>query len=1130
MMKKPEYSYLDLCVLPQLRELVLSPEPALVFDADIETVLWVNAAGAEFFGGDGVAEMLSSRPSPSQPFIQQLQYACAQLEDGEPLSRGFRVVRGLRSELIQCELTMMHLPQGEAAVLLQCSDEKLSRTKKEHEIASATVNSLEGFADAAAIIDDYTLTIASTPSFSGIDLSMEDLKSLVDDLLGESDRLVKRPISALDKSTFAAGIARLKDNPGRNLLVLARTGTQEEEKPTSTAPIGLFNQEMAPNADDLEETVDEEVEELVEEEILSADPDADTINTDAVPEGVEHDDDEPVIEVSEAEPHELLGSEELDDEGQTPEESEEPTSDNFDEENDTFGIITKPKAPEPVDEEPAALEAVGDLEDILEPEQPDTAPLVTDEEKEKPFSFDEAANAVRFAWTIDVAKTFQSVSPELGEAVGPNAADIVGRKWSDVATVFGFDDNRVIDGLLSRQDTWSGKSVLWPIQGTDLKVPIDLAALPVFGAGREFEGFRGFGVIRVGDAILDPDATGLALGESPVEKGEADSAPLQPEEIEENDVSIRQELDLEDDFGTEEPPSNVVRLTPEKHSEKSDRLNVQENQAFNKIGETLRKTSDSEWVVGKDNAVNENIENQKPVFSAPVNNEPEDSAQVNDDLEKIRKLDIPVLVYQNEECLFANSQLLELTGYASLEELSSAGGIEALLESNIEEDAEEQESHGSTYLVSSDGSKLQGQMTLRSISWKDGRALMLTFFSSDNVSLDDAEEEPEIEEISSIEISEVSQLQNILKTATDGIIVLDKAGLIVSINSPAEALFGIEHSAVSNKSVDILFAVESHDAIDKAIATLTRETEEDTPINLVGSVLNDGLELVGRETNGGLIPLLVRFGKIGSSDKLCAIIRDMSSWKKAEEDLVQARRQAEIASEHKSDFLARVSHEIRTPLNAIIGFSDVMIEERFGIIENERYREYLRDINRSGVHVLDLINDLLDLSKIESGKIDLSFEAVDLNKIVSETVALMQPQANGRRIIIRTSLSRAVPKVVADARAMRQIIMNLVSNAIKFSQRNGQVIVSTVYESNGEVALRIRDTGIGMSESELKDAMKPFHQIPGAGDRRGEGTGLGLPLTKALVDANKAYFDLESAAGKGTIAHVQFPTQRVLAD
>jgi signal transduction histidine kinase len=207
-----------------------------------------------------------------------------------------------------------------------------------------------------------------------------------------------------------------------------------------------------------------------------------------------------------------------------------------------------------------------------------------------------------------------------------------------------------------------------------------------------------------------------------------------------------------------------------------------------------------------------------------------------------------------------------------------------------------------------------------------------------------------------------------------------------------------------------------------------------------------------------------------------------------------------------------------------------MIEERFGPVDNDRYREYLRDINRSGTHVLDLINDLLDISKIEAGRMELSFEAVDLNRIVGETVALLQPQANGNRVLIRTSLSRAVPQVVADARSIRQIVLNLVSNAIKFTEANGQVIVSTVYEGNGEVALRVRDTGRGMSEEEVAIALKPFRQVNVISETRGKGTGLGLPLTKALVEANKAYLDIDSEPGEGTIVHIQFPTQRVLAD
>ena len=151
----------------------------------------------------------------------------------------------------------------------------------------------------------------------------------------------------------------------------------------------------------------------------------------------------------------------------------------------------------------------------------------------------------------------------------------------------------------------------------------------------------------------------------------------------------------------------------------------------------------------------------------------------------------------------------------------------------------------------------------------------------------------------------------------------------------------------------------------------------------------------------------------------------MTFWKKTEGELLNAKRQAEQASSAKSDFLAKISHEIRTPLNAIIGFSEVMMQERFGPIGNERYRQYLKDIHASGGHLVSLLNDLLDLSKIEAGKLELNFADVDLNELTQESVALMQPQANRERIIIRTSLGSTLPAVTADARSVRQILLNL---------------------------------------------------------------------------------------------------------
>jgi signal transduction histidine kinase len=246
--------------------------------------------------------------------------------------------------------------------------------------------------------------------------------------------------------------------------------------------------------------------------------------------------------------------------------------------------------------------------------------------------------------------------------------------------------------------------------------------------------------------------------------------------------------------------------------------------------------------------------------------------------------------------------------------------------------------------------------------------------------------------------------------------------------------------------------------------------------------------------------------------------------------LLAAKAAAEHASSQKSDFLARVSHEVRTPLNAIIGFAEVMIEERFGPIANDRYREYLRDIRTSGEHVVSLVNDLLDISKIEAGKLDLNFAAVSLNEVVRESIGLMQPQANRARVVLRSSLSKEVPAIVADERTLRQIVLNLLSNSVKFTGPGGQVIASTSLAETGEALLRVRDTGEGMSEEDLAKALEPFRQLSTATMSDQAGTGLGLPLTKALVEANRATMSIKSARGEGTVVTVTIPATRVLSE
>jgi PAS domain S-box-containing protein len=367
------------------------------------------------------------------------------------------------------------------------------------------------------------------------------------------------------------------------------------------------------------------------------------------------------------------------------------------------------------------------------------------------------------------------------------------------------------------------------------------------------------------------------------------------------------------------------------------------------------------------------------------------------------------------------------------------------------------------------------------------------------------------------------EMAAILDTATDGVIIVDAAGLIESVNASAEALFGLEAHEMEGRRFADLLTPESRKSAADYLSGL-RDSG-------VASLLNEGRE-VEASAGGGTIPLFMTMGRISGDDggRYCAVLRDITHWKRIEQELTGAKLAAEEASHQKSDFLARVSHEVRTPLNAIIGFAEVMIEERFGPVGNEKYREYLRDIRTSGEHVVSLVNDLLDISKIEAGKLDLHFAAVQLNDVVQESISLMQPQANRARVVLRTSLSREVPAIVADERTLRQIVLNLLSNSVKFTGPGGQVIASTSLAESGEAILRIRDTGEGMSEDELATALEPFRQLSTSTMSDQSGTGLGLPLTKALVEANRATFSIKSARGEGTVVTITVPATRVLSE
>lgn len=489
--------------------------------------------------------------------------------------------------------------------------------------------------------------------------------------------------------------------------------------------------------------------------------------------------------------------------------------------------------------------------------------------------------------------------------------------------------------------------------------------------------------------------------------------------------------------------------------------------------------------------------------------------------EILDRLPVALIIHHGDELLHANPEFLRLTGYPKLEAFQQEGGLEALFAYGTE--SGERESDGTMTLVRANGQLAPVSAHLHSIQWEGRSALMLALAPAAARAADTPSAGADASAGGEARLRmEIDELRSILETATDGVVVLGHDGDVRTMNRSASALFNYDEDEMRGKPFAALFAHESQKAVIDYLHGLSGHG--------VASVLNDGREVIGREAGGGFIPLFMTIGRLSSSNGYCAVIRDITQWKRTEEELRNAKRSAETANAHKTEFLARVSHEIRTPLNAIIGFSDMMASEHFGPIGNPRYIEYAGDIGRSGRHVLDIVNDLLDISKIEAGEMELDFSAVDLNDAVSEAVSLVQPQANSQRVIIRTSLSGSVPEVVADGRSIKQIALNILANAIRFTPSGGQIVVSTSYETNGSVILRIRDTGIGMTRNELDQAMKPFRQVTTGGRKRGEGTGLGLPLTKAMAEANRAQFGISSAPNEGTLVEISFPSQRVLAN
>ncbi len=236
---------------------------------------------------------------------------------------------------------------------------------------------------------------------------------------------------------------------------------------------------------------------------------------------------------------------------------------------------------------------------------------------------------------------------------------------------------------------------------------------------------------------------------------------------------------------------------------------------------------------------------------------------------------------------------------------------------------------------------------------------------------------------------------------------------------------------------------------------------------------------------------------------------------------------AEAANRAKTEFLANMSHELRTPLNAIIGFSEVIQNEMMGDVkDNPRYVDYARDIKGAGTHLLGVINDILDIAKIEAGQLDLREEVFDVNEALGVCLKMLGDQAKESGLQLVREGEENLPSLCGDEKKFKQILINLLSNAIKFTPEGGKVALQAEIEAGGDVRLAVADSGIGIAPGDLDKAMAPFSQVDSAYCRKHEGTGLGLPISRALAELHGGSLEIESELGTGTTITVRFPAER----
>lgn len=364
----------------------------------------------------------------------------------------------------------------------------------------------------------------------------------------------------------------------------------------------------------------------------------------------------------------------------------------------------------------------------------------------------------------------------------------------------------------------------------------------------------------------------------------------------------------------------------------------------------------------------------------------------------------------------------------------------------------------------------------------------------------------------------------IVETAVEAILTVDTRGTIIGANAAAECMFGHTRDELVGKHIHVLMPKNE---ADRHASYMYRYLATKEP-----HVIGKGREVTVRRRDGSTFPAWLSLTEIDRPGfhVFVGMIRDITDTKRAELALIEAKEAAELANRAKTAFLSNMSHELRTPLNGILGFAEVIQQQMLGALENPGYLHYVAEIKRSGELLLANVNDLLEMATIEAGAVDLEETLFDFRDVVVSCVRLISKRAERAKLHIHADIEAELPPLLADPRALKQVLLHLLSNAIKFTPEGGRIGVSARVDPAGALVVEVFDSGIGIPADRLETIFQPFVQGEIALSRRYEGIGLGLSIAKSLVEQHGGKLEIRSVEGSGTSVLIHLPPERFVVD